>query len=73
MPIRPYLAGRSFDPETLDILNRAFLGACSDLGVGENTPHARDTVAKKVIELADGQREPEAIRAAVVSFLKAQH
>jgi hypothetical protein len=73
MPIRSYLAGKSFDPETLNILNRAFLGACSDLGVTDKTPHSRETVAKAVIEMADGKREPEAIRTAVVAFLKSRH
>jgi hypothetical protein len=73
MPIRRFLAGKSFDPETLAILNAAFAGACADLGVTKKTPHAREAVAKKIIELADGRREPEAIRAAVVAFLKAQH
>jgi hypothetical protein len=73
MPIRPYLAGKSFDPETLDILNRAFRGACADLGVTDKTPHTREIVAKKVIELADGRHDPQTIRAAVVAFLKSRH
>jgi hypothetical protein len=73
VPIRAFLAGKSFDPETIDILNAAFLGACADLGVTDKTPHARETVAKKVIELAAESNNPRAIRAAVVAFLKARH
>jgi len=69
MPIQPFLAGKSFDPETLAILNKAFAGACADLAVSEKTPHTRGIVAKKVLEMADGQRDTEAIRAAVVASL----
>ena len=72
MPIRAFLAGKFFDPETLTILNEAFQGACADLGVTEKTPHARETVAKKVIELAEESNDAGAIRAAVVAFLKAR-
>jgi hypothetical protein len=73
VPIRSFLAGKVFEPEKLDILNAAFEGACADLGVTDKTPHSRETVAKTVIQLADGQRDPEAIRAAVVTFLKERH
>jgi hypothetical protein len=73
MSIQTLLTGKSFDPETLSILDQAFQGVCADLGVTEKTPHSRALVAKKVIELADGRPDPEVIRAAVVMFLKAQH
>jgi hypothetical protein len=71
MPIREFLAGKSFDPETLAMLNAACRGACVDLGVTDKTPNSRGLVARKVLELSDGQRDPEAVRAAVVKFLKA--
>jgi hypothetical protein len=73
MPIHAFLAGKSFDPETVDILNAAFVGACADLGVTERTPHSRATVAKKVIDLADGRRDAATLRAAVVMFLKSRN
>src|SRR5690348_9908675 len=38
MPIRAFLGGKSFDPETLAILNEAFQGACADLGVTAKAP-----------------------------------
>ena len=69
MPIRTFLTGKSFDPEELAILNAAFEGACDDLGVSANAFHSRTAVAKKVLELADGQRDPAAIRAAAVASL----
>jgi hypothetical protein len=43
MPIRAFFAGKSFDPETLAILNAAFAGACADLGVSDKTRHSRET------------------------------
>jgi len=33
MPIREFLADKSFDPDRLDILDEAFRGACADLGL----------------------------------------
>jgi hypothetical protein len=70
MPIREYLAGKSFDPEMLAILNEAFQGACRDLGVTEQTPQSRANVAKAILQFADGQHDPRLIRAAAVRFLK---
>jgi hypothetical protein len=67
--IRPFLGGKSFDPESLDILDRAFEDVCAQLGVSGNARHSRDAIAKKVLEQADGQRDRDAIRAAVVASL----
>jgi len=68
---RPCLQSEPFDPESLDVLTRAFEGACADLGVTMRTPHARRAVAEKVLDLSDGRRDPEVIRAAVVASLRA--
>ena len=73
MPIRQYLAGKTFDPESLAILNKAFDGACADLGVTDKVPHSREQVAATVIKLANGQHDPALIRKAAVVFLKARH
>jgi len=73
MPIREFLADKSFDPERLDILNEAFRGACADLGVTDRTPHSRERVARQIIQFADGRGDPQLIRAAVVAFLKGRH
>ena len=56
----------SFDPEALDILDKAFRGVCATLGVSDKARHSREIIAKRVLELSDGRRDPEAIRAAVV-------
>jgi hypothetical protein len=69
MPIRTYISGRAFDPEALAVLNAAFEGICADLGVKENAHHSREIVAKKVLELSDGQRDPKLLRAAVLASL----
>ena len=66
----PILSGKSFVPERITVLDTAYQGACADLGVTGKTPHARAAVAKKILELADGHRRPEVIRAAVVASLK---
>jgi hypothetical protein len=59
----------SFDSETLAILNAAFEAVCADLGVSDKAHHSRQAIAKKVLELAKGESDPEAIRAAVVAAL----
>jgi hypothetical protein len=71
--MRTFLQGKSFDPETLAVLNAAFAGVCAELGVSEMARHSRETVAKKVLELADRQHDPNALRAAVVESLTATH
>jgi len=65
--------GKSFDPETLAVLNAAFKGVCADLGVSDRARYSRETVARKVIELADSQRDPQSLRMAVLLALSARH
>jgi len=67
--ISAFAPNPSFDPETLAILNAAFVGACADIGVSANAHHSRVVIAKKVLELAKGESDPEAIRASVVAAL----
>jgi hypothetical protein len=70
IPIRSFVAARSFDPETIDIMNTAFLAVCADLGLSDKTDGACEMVAKRVIDLMDRERDPEAIRAAVLASFK---
>jgi len=51
MPIRKYIAGATFDPDTVARMNAAFEKACMALNVGGSDPLA-DTVAKKLVSLA---------------------
>lgn len=71
MPIRAFTGGRSFDPETIEIMNKAFLGVCEDLGLNDKTDGACEVVAKRVIELTDGQRDPEVIRKSMLASIRA--
>jgi hypothetical protein len=71
MPINDFLRGKSFDPETLEIMNTAFVSACADLGLSDISDKACAMVAKRVIELMDGQRDPDVIRKAVLASIKA--
>ena len=64
MPIRPYLEGHRFDPETVRLMGIAFEMALVVLqrtdGIVSPT---RDAVAKKIIELAKaGERQPASVR-----------
>jgi hypothetical protein len=72
MPIETFLQGKSFDPETIEIMNTAFLGVCRDLGLSDLTDRACEVVAKRVIDLMDGERDPEAIRKTVLASIKAK-
>jgi hypothetical protein len=69
VPIRELIAGKSFDPERLFILNVVFECVCADLAVSPTARHSRAIVARKIIELADGLRDSEAIRTAVIASL----
>jgi len=70
MPIRDFIRDESFDPETIEIMNKAFVGVCQDLGLSDTADGATAMVARRIIELADGQRDPEEIRAAVLASFK---
>jgi hypothetical protein len=72
MPISAFLGGRTFDPEAIEIMNTAFLRVCEDLGLSDKTDDACEVVAKRVIELMDGQCDPEAIRRAVLASIPAK-
>jgi hypothetical protein len=72
MPINEFLRGKSFDPETLEITNTAFLAVCADLGLSDTRDKACEMVAKRVIALMDGQRDPEEIRKTVLASIKAE-
>ena len=49
---------------------QAFLGVCADLGLTDKTDGATEVVAERVIELMDQQRDPQALRAAVLASFK---
>jgi len=54
MPIRQYLDGERFDPETTRVMGLAFEIARATLGVGDRG--VDEMIAKRIIELAKAGR-----------------
>lgn len=70
MPIREFLHDRSVDPKSVEIMNTAFLGICADLGLTDTKDQACALVAERVIQMARGYTNPQALRAAVLTSIK---
>jgi len=71
MPIKPFIPAKSFDPETIEIMNAAFVAVCADIGLSDRTTRAREVVAERIIELMNGERDPQAIRRVALASLGA--
>jgi hypothetical protein len=71
MPIRAYLDGLRFDPETTRLMGIAFEMAVVALEHTDGIVNpTRDAVAKKIIELAKaGERDPERLCDAALKAL----
>ena len=54
MPIRPFLAGRTFEPEYISVMSAAFADTCKALGLSEADHPLMPLVAQHVMGL--GQR-----------------
>ena len=52
MPIRPFLSGQPFDPETITEMSTALEGACEALNLKVVDDAATRLIAGKIIELA---------------------
>jgi hypothetical protein len=52
MPITPFLAGRPFDQDAIDMMSAAFMAVCGKLGLADRSDPATLIVAEKVVELA---------------------
>jgi hypothetical protein len=72
MPIRAYLEGFRFDPETVRLMGIAYEMALVALQRTDgNVNPTRDTVAQKIIELAKaGERDPERLCGAALQALR---
>jgi hypothetical protein len=53
VPIRPFLAGRAFEPEIIEQMSAAFVGACKALRLELRDDPATRLVARTIIELAE--------------------
>jgi hypothetical protein len=71
MAIRPFLSGRTFDPEIIDKMSEALKGVCETLSLKlADGPETR-LVARKIIELAQrGVRDAAALRAMTLKEFK---
>jgi hypothetical protein len=71
MPIRPFLFGRAFDPETIDRMSEALEGVCETLNLKLADGPETQLVAQKVIELAQrGVRDVATLRTMTLSEFK---
>ena len=67
MPIRPYLQGEAFDPDTVRVMGVAFENACSALGILNKHDAVTRVVARTVIDMAQrGFRDEVSLTAAVM-------
>lgn len=71
MPITPFLRGQAFDPDTVEVLGKAFVTTCEALGLVDREDAMTQLVAEKIIELAQrGFRNPTALHLAALSEFK---
>jgi hypothetical protein len=71
MPIRPYLDGHPFDPETVRILDLAFELTGAALKIEDGNEQAKEVLAEKLIELAEqGERDPEQLCEGVLRWVR---
>jgi hypothetical protein len=67
MPIRTYLQGEAFDPDTVRAMGIAFENACKELGILNKHDAVTRVVARTVIDMAQrGFRDEESLTAAVM-------
>ena len=60
MPIRPFLNGERFDPETVRILGVAFAQVAIALRIGDCDDDVKQAIANKIIEVGKtGERNPD--------------
>jgi len=70
MPIRPYLAGRTFAPEMIVAMGLAFEDACGVLGIDANNS-SRAMVAQTIIALVEaGHTRADQLAAAAVKEMR---
>jgi len=70
MPIRPFLQGQAFDPETTEAMGRAFQRAQSSLGLNDGNAAATEMVAMAIITAAGmGARDADELYEAALDKL----
>jgi hypothetical protein len=72
MPIRPYLNGHRFDPETIRVMGLAYEMTLFSLRLVDSGDRANEVIAGKIIELATaGERDSERLCEAVLQQWRA--
>jgi hypothetical protein len=75
VPIKPYLAGQAFDPESIKHMSDVLEKVCGELGINLRDGHkdpAADIIAEKVIERArKGVHTPTALYLSVIAEFQA--
>src|SRR5215472_9796779 len=67
MSITPFLRNQAFDPETVEVMAKAFVTTCEALGLTDRTDAMTELVALKIIELAQrGLKNPLALHVAAM-------
>jgi len=67
MPIRPYLQGQAFDPDTVRVMGTAFENVCKQLGILDRHDAVTKIVARTVIDMAQrGFRDEDSLTDAVM-------
>lgn len=70
MPIRPYLGGRTFPPETIAVMSAALDEVCGALAIGLDV-ESRKMVAHRIIALVeDGKTDSHQLAAAVINGMR---
>jgi hypothetical protein len=66
-PIRPFLQGQAYDPETVQAVTNALVMTCEALGLSNRDDAMTQLVAEKIIELAkSGLKNPTALHLAAI-------
>jgi hypothetical protein len=67
MSITPFLRNQAFDPETVEVMAKAFATTCEALGLTDRTDAMTELVAQKIIEFAQrGLKNPFALHVAAM-------
>jgi hypothetical protein len=73
MPIRPFLNGARFDPETTRVMGVALEMVCVALRIGERDDEVKRTIATKIIDLAKaGERNPDRLCEKVLQDIRTE-
>ena len=73
MPIREFLNGYKFDPETTRVMGVAYEIVWAALELEAHNTVAREAVARRIIALAEqGERDPEHLCDRVLADLRAR-